>query len=164
MRFACAATVFSTLFISAVSASSLEARQSPFPTCATSCIEHADLGGCVASDSLCTCKNQAFVSSVTDCIYASCEGSDLTSAVSTAQAICAAVGVTLTSTPVLTSTAAGASATGNSNRPANITSVGSKTGTASASSATATNAASSNSHSLTLAGVLGIIAISFSLA
>ena len=107
MRFAHAAAVLSTLAISAVSASMLEARQSPFPcksvifglfshslswiACAVPCLANANLGGCVATDTLCTCKNQAFVSSVTECIYSKCSGSDLTTAVDTAKQICEAV-------------------------------------------------------------------------
>ncbi|KAF8622400.1 hypothetical protein AX15_007052 [Amanita polypyramis BW_CC] len=166
MRFA-AATVLSVLAASgAVSASSLEARQSPFPTCAQSCLANANLGGCVATDTACTCKNTEFVNSVTQCFFASCQGSDLTKAVSTAQALCRAVGITLTSTPVITGTgsAYGASATGNSSVTA--THSGSSTGSATAagtSSTTKANAAPSNSYSLTLAGAsfsLGVIALS----
>ncbi|KAF8351895.1 hypothetical protein F5887DRAFT_932887 [Amanita rubescens] len=162
MRFALAAAAISGLVASGVSAHMLEARQSSLPSCAAVCISGASLGGCAATDTSCLCKNQAFVTSVTDCIYAKCTGSDLTTAINIAKEMCQAVGVTLTSTPVPTSTAGSASSAGGS---ATVTSA-SKTGTASGSSASATNAASSNSHSFALVGAssaLGLIAFSMSL-
>ncbi|KDQ56542.1 hypothetical protein JAAARDRAFT_36030 [Jaapia argillacea MUCL 33604] len=88
MRFTFAIVAL-TSALAAVSAQSI-------PACATPCLANANLGGCAATDNACLCKNQAFISSTTACIQANCTGSDLTNAEAAAQALCAAVGVTLT--------------------------------------------------------------------
>ncbi|KJA23974.1 hypothetical protein HYPSUDRAFT_117173, partial [Hypholoma sublateritium FD-334 SS-4] len=60
--------------------------------CANSCIADANLGSCTsATDLLCLCTSSAFISSTTTCIEAACTGSDLATALSVSQAICASV-------------------------------------------------------------------------
>ncbi|KAF9484322.1 hypothetical protein BDN70DRAFT_872830 [Pholiota conissans] len=103
MRFS---TVAFTLFGAAASASAstLVARQSPYPDCANPCLASADFGDCDPTDNHCLCTNSAFVSGTTTCIESSCTGADLAKAISVSQGICLSVGVTLTSSPAATST------------------------------------------------------------
>ncbi|THU97529.1 hypothetical protein K435DRAFT_63627 [Dendrothele bispora CBS 962.96] len=77
------------------SASVLRARQ--IPNCAAQCIASADYGNCQPTDNVCLCNNNAFVSSTASCIASSCQGDELQEANAASQALCAAVGVTLTS-------------------------------------------------------------------
>ncbi|THU85128.1 hypothetical protein K435DRAFT_783425 [Dendrothele bispora CBS 962.96] len=129
----------STALVSLASASSVSLWRRQFPGCATSCLANADTGNCVASDNACLCRSQSFVDSTTQCIESSCSGNDLQTALTDAQMLCAAVGVTLTSTPGSTPTSGGASTTVTS--PATSSgssgmSASSPTGTSSGSSAT----------------------------
>ncbi|KAK7442062.1 hypothetical protein VKT23_016338 [Stygiomarasmius scandens] len=94
-------TSVSTFFVIAaalfngVSASALRARQ--IPNCAATCLASADLGDCQPTDNACLCNNQAFVSSTATCIAESCQGDELEQANAASRSLCAAVGVTLTS-------------------------------------------------------------------
>jgi len=88
----------------------LTARQS-VPSCADSCMEHADFGSCSSGDNHCLCNNQAFVANVTACVEASCTGADLTNAEAFSQAVCKAVGVTLTSSATASGTTASSAGT-----------------------------------------------------
>ncbi|KAL4072177.1 hypothetical protein V8B97DRAFT_1915696 [Scleroderma yunnanense] len=122
MRLAVAFITLSAAFLSANAA--LVARQT-LPSCAVTCITNANTGGCASTDDSCLCNNQTFVSTTTSCIESSCSGNDLVEAEQYAQAICAAVGVTLTA-PVPSSTATSPSSS-------------SSTSTSSASASTATH-------------------------
>jgi hypothetical protein len=51
----------------------------------------ADFGSCTADDISCLCHNDAFVTSVTDCINVSCSGDDREAAFVGSQELCAAV-------------------------------------------------------------------------
>ncbi|KAG6331435.1 hypothetical protein ID866_7654 [Astraeus odoratus] len=89
----------------------ISARQS-LPSCAATCIANADYGDCAQDDDSCLCHNQSFIDSATTCIESSCQGNDLTEAEQFAQALCAAVGVTLTETvPASTSTSPASAST-----------------------------------------------------
>ncbi|KAJ8596835.1 hypothetical protein M405DRAFT_928505 [Rhizopogon salebrosus TDB-379] len=149
MRFPVAVLVLSAAVSSVFAA--LVARQS-LPNCAVPCITNADYGNCSSTDDTCLCHSQAFINSTTTCIQASCTGSDLTNAEAASQALCAAVGVTLTTAPASTGVSS-------------ATSTGTSKSASSASSSTASptsNAASSNSiNVLTGAAALAILAASF---
>ncbi|KZP18635.1 hypothetical protein FIBSPDRAFT_1046130 [Athelia psychrophila] len=95
-------TLFSVLCGSA-SASTFYARQS-LPSCAVPCIENAQYGDCGQQDNVCMCNNSNFIYTTTACIESLCTGSDLTNAEQYSQAICRSVGVTLTSSVILTGT------------------------------------------------------------
>ena len=94
MRFAIAFVTMSAV-ISAVPAAMIFQRQS-IPSCATTCIANADLGGCQMGDDSCLCHNEAFINSTTTCIQSTCTGQDLQTAEYDAQQLCLAVDVTLT--------------------------------------------------------------------
>ncbi|EKM78262.1 hypothetical protein AGABI1DRAFT_114592 [Agaricus bisporus var. burnettii JB137-S8] len=129
---------------STVSASFV-ARQGGLPGCATTCIATADFGGCEATDNACLCKNEGFVSSSTNCIVSTCEGDDLETSLNAAKQLCAAVGVTLTSTPAaLTS--------------ATSTPAGSPSETSSGAASTTSDNAASMKGVNTLAGVAALLA------
>ncbi|OAX36897.1 hypothetical protein K503DRAFT_694271 [Rhizopogon vinicolor AM-OR11-026] len=102
MRFPIAILTLSAALSSAFA--SLTARQS-LPNCAATCLADADYGTCASTDDTCLCNSPAFINSTTTCIQATCTGSDLTSAEEASQALCAAVGVTLTSSSSSTGTA-----------------------------------------------------------
>ncbi|KAG2357901.1 hypothetical protein BDR07DRAFT_1222942, partial [Suillus spraguei] len=104
MRFA---VVVLALSVSSAFAA-LVTRQS-MPNCAVPCLTNADFGNCSETDDSCLCHSQAFINSTTTCIQASCTGSDLSNAEAASQSLCAAVGVTLTTS------SATASATTSSN-------------------------------------------------
>lgn len=59
--------------------------------CALPCITNVDYGSCSPSDNACLCKSATYVNTTTTCIESSCTGSDLTTAIATAQALCAEV-------------------------------------------------------------------------
>ncbi|TFK68139.1 hypothetical protein BDN72DRAFT_769779 [Pluteus cervinus] len=112
MRFSIAvAAIFGAVSASAV----LLPRQ--FPDCATACMANADPGSCQVTDNHCLCEDAAFVNSVTSCITSSCTGADLQTSLDGAQQLCAAVGVTLTSTPAASATPSGAASSGSAASP-----------------------------------------------
>ncbi|KAA1475341.1 hypothetical protein DENSPDRAFT_852913 [Dentipellis sp. KUC8613] len=105
MRFTLA-TVAAALASTASASNLLLARQAGYPNCAVPCLTSADFGSCSQSDLKCLCTSANFITSVTQCIESSCQGSDLTNAEAAAQSECAAIGVSLTSSiPAPTSTA-----------------------------------------------------------
>ncbi|KIM82729.1 hypothetical protein PILCRDRAFT_820030 [Piloderma croceum F 1598] len=119
---------------------SIYSRQS-LPSCALSCMETANYGSCSQQDNACLCRNAQFVSSTTACIQSACDASDLAAAEQYSQALCDAVGVTLTSS--------GTAATATSTTP-------SSSSTASASTPSQTGAAlSTNVNTLTGAAAVG---------
>ncbi|KAG9226929.1 hypothetical protein CCMSSC00406_0003398 [Pleurotus cornucopiae] len=76
------------------------AAQGGFPQCAIQCLDPTQsVNGCGPTDNACLCNDTAFISSTTACIDTNCEGDDVANAQSAARSLCAAVGVTLTSTP-----------------------------------------------------------------
>ncbi|EDR04189.1 uncharacterized protein LACBIDRAFT_304862 [Laccaria bicolor S238N-H82] len=143
MRFA---LVTVALAAASASASSLYSRQN-IPACAGTCIASADLGGCSATDNACLCKSTAFVDSTAACIETACTGSDLQAAIAAAEALCAAVGVTLSGLP--TGSATTAAATGASSGSAAATTAttpaSSKSAAASSHSAAASGSSTSSS-------------------
>ncbi|RXW18318.1 hypothetical protein EST38_g7532 [Candolleomyces aberdarensis] len=104
-----------------VSASALLPRQ--LPDCALTCLSTADFGTCAQNDNACLCRSEAFVTSATTCITTDCQGDDLATALTLAQAMCAAEGVTLgTGTPTGTTsggTTPPATTTGTNTAPTN---------------------------------------------
>ncbi|KAG7440479.1 uncharacterized protein BT62DRAFT_938012 [Guyanagaster necrorhizus] len=83
-------TVFSALFVTAWG-SMLLGRQTSLPACATSCITNVSYDNCSSSDNACLCKSETYVNTTLTCIESSCSGSDLTTAIETAEALCAEV-------------------------------------------------------------------------
>ncbi|TFY57822.1 hypothetical protein EVG20_g8390 [Dentipellis fragilis] len=109
MRFTFA--IFAAAVASTASASNILARQAGYPNCAVPCLTSADFGSCSQTDLKCLCTSANFITSVTQCIESSCQGSDLTNAEAAAQSECAAIGVSLTSSiPGPTSSAPSSSA------------------------------------------------------
>ncbi|KAF8801214.1 hypothetical protein BYT27DRAFT_7226963 [Phlegmacium glaucopus] len=155
------ATVF-TLAAAVVSTSaSLVARQS-LPDCAASCLLNANLNGCIVSDTHCLCTNQVFVSSTTQCIETSCSGSDLQNALSYSQALCAAVGVTLSNTAAAsTSTTASAATTVSAATTASSGSASSGSASSGSASATPSKAAAAAHGANTFVGLaaVGLVAL-----
>ncbi|OJA13919.1 hypothetical protein AZE42_08575, partial [Rhizopogon vesiculosus] len=146
MRFPIVILALSATFSSAFAA--LTARQAALPNCASTCLADADYGTCASTDDTCLCNSPAFINSTTTCIQATCTGSDLTNAEEASQALCAAVGVTLTASSSSTGTA---TSTG--------TSKATSTSTSGATSTPTFNAASSNSiNVLTGAAAFAIMA------
>ncbi|KAL4072176.1 hypothetical protein J3A83DRAFT_2984478 [Scleroderma citrinum] len=151
MRLAVASIALSTALLSANAA--LVARQT-LPSCAASCIANANTGGCAPTDDSCLCSNQAFVSAVVSCVESSCSGNDLVEAEQYAQAICAAVGVTLTETAPSTATTpstttAPSTTTSLSTATSPLTTTSSSTTTAPLTTTTHLTATSSSSSSTT---------------
>ncbi|SJL13099.1 uncharacterized protein ARMOST_16536 [Armillaria ostoyae] len=141
MRFSLAALPISVL-VAGSSAASLHARQ--LPSCAVSCITGSGInyGDCSSSDNACLCKNTDFVNSVQSCITSDCTGDDLETALSVAQALCAAAGVTLTSEAVsATSTSPSSLSSASSASRASSSPSVSASASASASSTSASNGA-----------------------
>ncbi|KAK0186516.1 hypothetical protein F5146DRAFT_133983 [Armillaria mellea] len=104
-------TVLSALFVTAWGSMLLD-RQTSLPDCALPCITNVDYGSCSPSDNACLCKSATYVNTTTTCIESSCTGSDLTTAIATAQALCAEVGVTFSSTSLPTGAATSAGSSG----------------------------------------------------
>ncbi|KZP09227.1 hypothetical protein FIBSPDRAFT_1047496 [Athelia psychrophila] len=111
--------LFSVILSGSASASTFYARQS-LPSCAVPCIENANYGTCGQQDNVCMCNDDNFIDTTTACIESTCSGSDLINAEQYSQAICRSVGVTLTSSVILTGTWASiaASETSADNAPA----------------------------------------------
>ncbi|KAG5649738.1 hypothetical protein H0H81_002241 [Sphagnurus paluster] len=137
MRFSIAILAVAAAASSASAA--LVARQ--LPACATACLTgpNVDYGGCSATDNLCLCKSQTFVTKSTECIETTCTGSDLETSLQISQQLCLAVGVTLTA-PTATPTG-GASA---SSAPSSGAAPSSASASSSASTPQKTNAALAN--------------------
>ncbi|KAK0224154.1 hypothetical protein IW262DRAFT_1459205 [Armillaria fumosa] len=154
MRFSFVALPLSVL-IAGSSATSLHARQ--LPSCAVDCITGSNInyGDCSTSDNACLCKNSDFVNSVQSCITSNCTGNDLQTALSVAQALCAAAGVTLTSEA--------ASATSTSPSSSSSASSASRASSSSSSASTSATSASASNGALTVGSnaVAGLAAIGF---
>ncbi|KAG1724648.1 uncharacterized protein EDB91DRAFT_1350986 [Suillus paluster] len=101
MRFSFVVVALSAAFSTAYAA--MIARQNSLPNCAVPCLANADYGNCSSTDDSCLCHSTAFINSTTTCIQASCTGSDLTNAEASSQELCAAVGVTLSTSATATS-------------------------------------------------------------
>ncbi|KAG7095208.1 hypothetical protein E1B28_005983 [Marasmius oreades] len=79
------------------------------PSCALQCITSADTSGCGGTtDTACLCKDPTFVNSTFQCVQAKCPSSDVSTALSAAQMLCAGAGVSV-------SLPASSAATGTSN-------------------------------------------------
>ncbi|KAK0199809.1 hypothetical protein DFS33DRAFT_195154 [Desarmillaria ectypa] len=138
MRFSL--TVLPALFVTAWG-SMLLGRQTSLPACALPCITNVDYGNCSPSDNACLCKSATYVNTTTTCIESSCSGSDLTTAISTAQALCAQVGVTFSSTSLPTGSA---------------TSSGSSRSVAASTTASSARVSSTSATSSQTGGALGL--------
>ncbi|TDL27907.1 hypothetical protein BD410DRAFT_781822 [Rickenella mellea] len=148
---------FAAIFALAGAASAsahLFGRQT-IPQCGLDCIAKADFGSCLSSDTACLCKFQPFVDSTTQCIATTCQGQDLQNAITAAQELCAAVGVTLTSTPsgvtippsTASPTAGGSSASGASTTPTSPAAAGTSKSSSGTSAPAATSPAPSSGAS-----------------
>lgn len=80
------------------------------PTCSYPCFVSPNLGGCAATNYVCLCNNQEYLTSTSTCILQHCSGADLTTTYRISQATCLAVGVTLSIPGLTSSTAAVATA------------------------------------------------------
>jgi len=141
---------------------SIVARQTA-PSCAVPCLNDANFGSCSKQDYTCLCNSQPFVTSVTNCVESSCSGSDLANAETAAEAICSAVGVTLTIAATSASQGSSSSAlTRTSTITSNgapITTVYNSAGNGGQATATSSSTkASSPTLSAILGGVIGGVA------
>ncbi|KIJ93604.1 hypothetical protein K443DRAFT_684416 [Laccaria amethystina LaAM-08-1] len=80
------------------------------PTCSYPCFVSPNLGGCAATNYVCLCNNQEYLTSTSTCILQHCSGADLTTTYRISQATCLAVGVTLSIPGLPSSTVAVATA------------------------------------------------------
>lgn len=80
------------------------------PTCSYPCFVNPNLGGCAATNYVCLCNNQEYLTSTSTCILQHCSGADLTTTYRISQATCLAVGVTLSIPGLPSSTVAVATA------------------------------------------------------
>ncbi|KAK2614243.1 hypothetical protein N8I77_001089 [Diaporthe amygdali] len=110
------------------------------PTCAQGCASKFFSGGSYAgcgTDPKCICANQDFLGNVACCLVGACSEADQQSAITFAQQICSANGVSVPST-VSCSTASGASATATGSSGSSTGSAASATATGASASATST--------------------------
>ncbi|KAI0701948.1 hypothetical protein BC835DRAFT_1517547 [Cytidiella melzeri] len=166
MRFALAAVL---VVASTVSAVSLQARQASFPNCALSCVTNPpNLFGCDASDNTCLCNSAPYVAATTQCIESACSASDAASAEALSRQLCAAVGVTLTSTPSASSTAPATASSTPSTSVTSASSGSSSTAPAPSSSASSgsssANSASSSAPAPTVSTTSGATSAAFNVA
>ncbi|KAG7445292.1 uncharacterized protein BT62DRAFT_920554 [Guyanagaster necrorhizus] len=157
MRFSFVALPLSIL-VAGSSASTIHARQ--LPSCAVSCTTSSNInyGNCSTTDDACLCQDTSFVTSVETCINSNCSGSDLQTALSEAQALCAAAGVTLTSEAVsATSTSPGSSSSSGSGAGSSPAS----TSASASASATSTTSASNGALTVGANAFAGLTAIGF---
>ena len=61
------------------------------PACSYPCFVNPNLGGCAATNYVCLCNNQEYLSSTSTCILQHCSGADLTTTYRISQATCLAV-------------------------------------------------------------------------
>ncbi|EDR08109.1 uncharacterized protein LACBIDRAFT_294421 [Laccaria bicolor S238N-H82] len=95
MRFSLISFTLLSSVVASSCAFSLSSRQEGLPTCAALCLTNGPRGSCKETDDACLCSNEAFVTATTACIQKQCAGAQLQAAVSAAQALCLAAGVTL---------------------------------------------------------------------
>ncbi|RXW20295.1 hypothetical protein EST38_g5550 [Candolleomyces aberdarensis] len=91
MRFSAVAALGAA---ASASASAIVSRQ--VPSCAIACLDEITSNSCSPTDNACLCRDAAFIATTTACITDTCPGDDTQTALALMQAICAAVGVTLT--------------------------------------------------------------------
>ncbi|KAG8893964.1 hypothetical protein FRC00_009760, partial [Tulasnella sp. 408] len=135
MRFS---TVIVALAASVASASILAERQTAFPDCATPCIVNADYGTCGQTDAACLCKSDAYLSSTTKCIQSSCSAADLATAAGTAQALCKAAGVDISTNPAAQPSGTAAASGAASSAPATTSAAAAASATPTHNAATGT--------------------------
>ncbi|KAK0475882.1 hypothetical protein IW261DRAFT_463189 [Armillaria novae-zelandiae] len=155
MRFSL--TVLSALFVTAWGSMLLD-RQTSLPDCAIPCITNVDYGSCSPSDNACLCKSATYVNTTTTCIESSCTGSDLTTAIATAQALCAQVGVTFSSTSLPTGSATSAGSSG-SVAASNTASSSSNAGASSTATSAGSSQTSQTGGALGLKSAQGLVGI-----
>ncbi|KAF4603037.1 hypothetical protein EYR38_003442 [Pleurotus pulmonarius] len=110
--------------------------------CSLTCLDPTQsVNGCGPTDNACLCRDDAFISNTTECINTSCTGDDITNAQAAARSLCAAVGVTLTSTPASAPTSSSSSAAA---PPASSTSSGSSSAPTSTAPASSTGSATTS--------------------
>ncbi|KAK0205579.1 hypothetical protein DFS33DRAFT_1329449 [Desarmillaria ectypa] len=154
MRFSLVALPLSIL-VAGSSAATLHSRQ--LPSCAVECTTGSNIkyGNCSTSDNTCLCKNNDFVTSVETCINKSCTGNDLQTALSVAQALCAAAGVTLTSEAV----SATATSPSSSSSASSASRSASASSSATAASASSTSSASNGALTVGANAIAGLTAV-----
>jgi len=96
--------------LTALSIASLAVAQAPPPACATNCVNNTPSTCTNKTDVNCLCHDDDFITKATQCILTTCQGNDVQASEQFAQQLCAAVGVTLTSTPSVPSSTDGGSA------------------------------------------------------
>ncbi|EIN14671.1 hypothetical protein PUNSTDRAFT_118091 [Punctularia strigosozonata HHB-11173 SS5] len=139
---------------SATTLHSFAARQS-IPNCAVPCLTSAPMGSCSQTDDTCLCHNSDFINGATSCIESSCSGDDLKNAEAAAQALCAAVGVTLTATPTASSSSGASTATS----PASSVTTASGSSTASLTSGSPSSTSTSGASANGIPALAGLAAL-----
>ncbi|ROW16709.1 hypothetical protein VPNG_01531 [Cytospora leucostoma] len=136
-----------TIFLSTVLAGLSVAQYSGLPSCAESCaaeqFQSGSYAGC-GTNPKCICSNQDFLGTISCCLVDACDAADQAKAITFAQAICQANGVTVASTASCSTAAASSTASGSA---ASTSASTTATGTAGSSTSTADSAASGGATS-----------------
>ncbi|BFZ59399.1 hypothetical protein YB2330_000408 [Saitoella coloradoensis] len=141
-----AATV--TLLATLGAATLASAQISGLPTCAATCFA-TQIGSlsCSSSDVACICGSTGFLTTLSECIFSSCSSSDQQTAISAAQSLCAAAGVSLDASAIAASATAAASSVVASAVSASVTDSSSVSAAVSSAVSSAVSAvASASSH------------------
>ncbi|KAL6250760.1 hypothetical protein RBB50_003063 [Rhinocladiella similis] len=134
------------LAFSAVLAGCVSAQSSPsIPSCANTCITDALPASCNLNPS-CICTTKSFISSISCCIYNSCDVSDQQAALAYAHSICDPVGgsTLLPASAGCTANSTSSATSGSSGGTAAATTTGSSASAASSSISSALSSASSS--------------------
>ncbi|CAL1709734.1 unnamed protein product [Somion occarium] len=147
--------------VAVTSAATLFPRQ--YPDCANPCIANAETGSCTADDLGCLCNSSAFISSTTSCIISSCNADDAERAEAVARQFCATVGVTLTSTPDISTSASSTSSAPGSSAPSATQTSSSIAPSSTAPSSTDTTSPATQTGALIHGAnaLLGLVAVGF---
>ncbi|ROW00962.1 hypothetical protein VSDG_02701 [Cytospora chrysosperma] len=132
----------------AVFAGLTAAQYASLPTCAQQCATEQFSGGSYGdcgTDPACICADPEFISTISCCLVDACNAADQQAAISFAQQMCAANGVTVQSTvSCATAAATGTSAAGSSSAASSSSAPASTTGTGSVASTAASSTAAAS--------------------
>ncbi|KAG8938606.1 hypothetical protein FRC00_014641, partial [Tulasnella sp. 408] len=98
----------------------------------------ADYGTCAQTDAACLCKSDAYLRSTTNCIQGSCSAADLATAAQTAQSLCKAAGVDISTNPAAQPTGTAAASGAASSAPATTSAAAAASATPTHNAATGT--------------------------
>ncbi|KAK1771424.1 hypothetical protein QBC33DRAFT_153832 [Phialemonium atrogriseum] len=119
-----------SVILSVALASFTSAQFEGLPKCATDCADNFLVGGIgdCGTDPKCICNNKTFLSDIACCLVGVCDAKDQAAAVSFAQNICTANGVSVPSVVSCATAAASPTATGSGSATAITTTTGTASG------------------------------------